>query len=242
MMSEDELLYASRIIYPKKLRAREVISRSNSGHVYKFTSAKLGRLVHAESGNEYNWMHVLEADPSVIFYQEQPFEIQYINEDQKVRKRFPDFLVFRIDGSATVEEVKDADKANDPEFKKLFEIEKMIVRHHGYEFALRTKSEIESGSRLKNAIELKKHLKIAVQEEKKNDVLNALRLGERSEAALLNMVLGLTKTELMSLAAHGYLNFDLEQPLTPSTIFSSSKTIPAAIERQFKSLTRRILS
>jgi hypothetical protein len=126
-------LIFSRIIFPEKgmVRSRKVISRSNHGHVYKFSSIKCGRILHLESGNEYNLANIYEFDHTVIYFQEQPFKLEYSDEDE-IKTCFPDFLVFRDDGSMTVEEVKNETEVNKSENEQKFKLEKNALDQHGY--------------------------------------------------------------------------------------------------------------
>lgn len=73
-------------------RARKVVSRSNYRPTGKYPSWKMQRHVHWESHNELNAFRLLDANPLVLRFHEQPFEILYEIEGEQHR-HFPDVLV-----------------------------------------------------------------------------------------------------------------------------------------------------
>ena len=124
-------------------RARKVVRRSNHGHVFKFASKKCRRIIELESVLEYDRAILLEMDPDVLAFQEQPFRIDYADQG-KIHKIFPDFLVERRNGLLTVEEVKPEAKASLPEFSRRFSIERVLVAKRGYSFSVLTENEIRT--------------------------------------------------------------------------------------------------
>ena len=80
-----------------QVRARKVVSRSNSRPTGKYPSWKMQRQVHWESHNELNAFRLLDANPLVLRFHEQPFEILY-EIDGEQHRHFPDVLVETRDG------------------------------------------------------------------------------------------------------------------------------------------------
>lgn len=231
----------SRIIPPDKnrIRARNVISRSNHGHPYKFPSIKCGRTLHLESGIERDRVTILEFDPSVILFQEQPFKLEYADYDGEIKAKFPDLLVYRDDGSVTVEEIKLQSEVAKPEIKRLFEYEKAAVEQHGYRFEVLTDEEIRSGLLLKNSIMLKPYRRSVVSAVLRASVLAALRECELSSQELINEVYGLTYELVLSLMAQGFISTDLSLPLTNISRYIASKRQSQLSLQQIRALERK---
>lgn len=230
----------SRIIPPDKdqVRARKVIFQSNHGHVFKFPSIKCGRLLHLEYGLERDRATILEFDPSVIFFQEQPFTLEYA-DDGDIRSKYPDFLVYYDDGSVVVEEVKPASEASDPEIKRTFELEKKALAHHGYGFAVVTELEIRSGLLLSNSKKLKPYRRTAVSAVLRENVLAALRACEMTGRDLIRQVYGLTHDLLLSLLSQSLISTDLSLPLTLESQYSAPKRQSQLSHQQLRTFERK---
>src|SRR5882757_3729479 len=77
---------------PGQMRSRKVVSRSNARSTGKYPSWKMGRMMHWESANELNAFRLLDCDPNVTSYCEQPCQIRYtLNGVERVH--YPDILV-----------------------------------------------------------------------------------------------------------------------------------------------------
>lgn len=240
----DNSTVSSQIVFPDKdqLRSRKVIFNSNFKHVSKFQSVKCGvRTVHAESVNEYNFMMILEFDHTVVYFQEQPFKLYYVDDEGKVRFCFPDFLVYYDDGMMKVVEVKEASEANKPEIERKFELEGLALRSHGYEFDVVTKEEIERGLRLENSRNLKHHLRSPINPILRDRVLNALGSIDMSGYELCRQIYGLADDDLLRMLAHGYISTDLSKPMSPASIYSAIKRRPIFYEQQLRALERRCI-
>lgn len=99
-------------------RARRIITRSPTRTVGRFPSLKAGRSIHWESQLERDFVYLLEFDPAVLDYREQPETIR-LTIDGKPRRYTPDFLV-RTASLMVVYEVKPTDKAAHPDMVALF--------------------------------------------------------------------------------------------------------------------------
>lgn len=75
-----------------KTRARKVVTRSRARATGKFPSRKMNRMLQWESINELNAFRLLEVDPHVSSFEEQPCEIRFVmNGEQYLH--YPDILV-----------------------------------------------------------------------------------------------------------------------------------------------------
>lgn len=114
----------------------------------KRPSVKNGRMVQWESFLERDYYILLEYDPDVIKYQEQPFTINYIH-DRKTRRYTPDVFVTRTNKNQVVE-VKPESELTDPEVQIKLEAGHQYCLENGYEFRIVTEKDIRSGAILEN--------------------------------------------------------------------------------------------
>ena len=68
------------IVFPEpgQLRSRKVVSRSSARPKGKYPSWKVRRMVQWESENELNAFRLLDCDPDVTCFNEQPCEVKYV--------------------------------------------------------------------------------------------------------------------------------------------------------------------
>lgn len=221
-----------------KPRSRTVVKRTNHGHVYKFASQKCARIVQLESSLEYDLAIILEADPSVILFYEQPFELQIMLDD-KIRTVYPDMMVFQDDGSTQVIEVKPSEKASQPKTRKKFELEHQALVSMGYQFMVLTENYIRNGFRLPNSRKLLPFRRIPVGTLLKETVWSALKWRPMSAKEMLQQINGLTFELLFALVSHGVISTDLSVELTPQSLFSPVKRHSQLTEQQKKIWQRR---
>ena len=77
---------------PGQVRSRKVVSRSNARSHGEIPQLKIGRMIHWESINELNAFRLLDCDPNVTSYSEQPCQIVYVWGGVE-RVHYPDILV-----------------------------------------------------------------------------------------------------------------------------------------------------
>ena len=85
---------------PGQMRSRKVVSRSNARSTGKYPSWKMGRMIHWESINELNAFRLLDCDPNVTSYSEQPCQIAYVLDGVE-RIHYPDILVTTTAGNSS---------------------------------------------------------------------------------------------------------------------------------------------
>lgn len=99
-LSDQSLKEATVAIYQPldgEYRSRKVVTRFRARPTGKFPSWKMGRMIQWESVNELNAYRLLDADPNVLRYFEQPCVVKYrINGE--IRKHYPDCFVVRPEG------------------------------------------------------------------------------------------------------------------------------------------------
>lgn len=122
------------ITFPEagKTRARKVVTRSRARATGKFPSRKMNRMLQWESINELNAFRLLEVDPDVHFFQEQPCEIRFMmNGEQYVH--YPDILV-KTPHRKAFWEIKPAFEARRPETATRTRLLSAALPNLGYEY------------------------------------------------------------------------------------------------------------
>src|SRR5208282_1773043 len=89
---------------PEQVRSRRVVTRSRFRPTGKYPSWKMQRMLQWESINELNAFRLLDCDPRVKAFTEQPCEIVYF-DGIETRHHYPDIFV-AIDSDQELWEVK----------------------------------------------------------------------------------------------------------------------------------------
>lgn len=136
---------------PGKLRSRKVVTRSRARSTGKYPSWKMGRMMQWESTPELNAFRLLDSDPAVIRFTEQPCEITYL-QDGGVRTHFPDILV-EYEDRKELWEVKLESEALKPEVAARTALLGGL-NTWGYTYKVAIAGELASQPRLKNVMRL----------------------------------------------------------------------------------------
>lgn len=130
------------------MRAREITNKGFLKRIGKFPSIKLGRQVWYESPLERDFIHLLELDTTVTFYEEQPLKIHY-TVNGRSRYYTPDFLVIRPPIKQIVE-VKPEGKILSEKNQQIFRVASQACYREGCEFVVATDTKIRVQPRLDN--------------------------------------------------------------------------------------------
>ncbi len=124
---------------------------SLSGTVF---SQKNSRNSAYESSLEADFIHLLEWDLKIKYYEEQPYKIEFLDSTGKLRAYIPDFLVKFHENARTnqpflkpiIYEVKYSKdlEANKSILKPKFEAAKAFCREEGFDFKVITEREIRT--------------------------------------------------------------------------------------------------
>jgi hypothetical protein len=133
---------------PDKPRARKVVTRSRARATGKFPSRKMNRMLQWESINELNAFRLLEVNPEVEYFQEQPCEIHYImNEEPCVH--YPDILV-KTQRHKEFWEIKPAFEAKQPTTAARTKLLSAALPDHGYQYRVVLGEDLARKPRLYN--------------------------------------------------------------------------------------------
>jgi len=108
----------------------------------RFESGKCKRTVELDSRLGYAHAMNLEKETDVSDYRERPFRIEYMGDDEIIKSFTPDFVVYRRNGSKTVEEVITARKLGLPMTAQRLAIVKATLAKFGYKFSIITEENI----------------------------------------------------------------------------------------------------
>lgn len=214
------------IVFPDKStdRARHVVSRSSRRPTGKIPSWKMGRMIHWESPIERNAVKLLDADPAVIQFCEQPCEITYLLDGGK-HSFFPDLLVCYRESKEFWEVVKSAEAISSENANRI-ELFRATLPKFGYGYRLVVAEEIESGHRLANSEVLLRYGRKPVpliERERIRRII--LRAGGISWQSVLDGHVGPSGREyICRLLLEGVLHIEISRPLTGHTVISLSST------------------
>lgn len=141
-----------RIDHPAdgQFRSRKVVTRSRARATGKYASWKVGRMVQWESRHELNAFRLLDCDPSVRRFSEQPCTIGF-QIDGVPRVHHPDILV-ELGTQKELWEVKTAEDASSPEIVERTTVLTRELPAWGYTYRLILAHDLAMQPRLTNAL------------------------------------------------------------------------------------------
>jgi len=204
---------------PGQVRSRKVVSRSNARSTGKYPSWKMGRMIHWESINELNAFRLLDCDPNVTSYSEQPCQIVYVLDGAE-RVHYPDILVTTTTGKQ-LWEVKHRSNASEPEVLARANFLSRTLPSWGYEYRTVFDEDLARQPRLNNANLLLSLGKRAITDCEWEDIRQTVTEEGSlvwSEASSGNY--GARGREVLSsLVLRGVLTIDMNSPISPATEF-----------------------
>jgi hypothetical protein len=208
---------------PGQMRSRKVVSRSNARSTGKYPSWKMGRMIHWESINELNAFRLLDCDPSVKSYCEQPCQIRYVLDGVE-RVHYPDILVTTTAGKQ-LWEVRVRSNASEPELLARANFLSHALPRWGYEYRTVFGEDLARQPRLNNANLLLRLGKRAVSDCEWEGVRRTL--SEQGGLVWSEAISGNYGTKgreiLLSLVLRGVLTIDMNSPISPATEFVAKK-------------------
>jgi len=209
------------ISFPKKgkFRSRTVVSRSRARSTGKYPSWKMGRMIQFESVNELNAYRLLDADPSVIEYHEQPLAINFV-QDETPHIHYPDTLV-KWKNYQELWEIKSPRYTEKQDYIQRTQLLESALKEFGYNYRMINADSFRRQPRLNNSITLLKfgrHPVCPLLEEKLRLIIEVE--GCICWGAILKGCMGKEGRQLVCrLFLEGRLHFDIEKKLAPKTEF-----------------------
>ncbi len=198
-----------------RLRARSVVSRSRTRPTGKYPSWKMGRMLQWESPHELNAFRLLDCDPQVLIFREQPAEVTY-EIDGAQRKHFPDIYVSYADRDEFWE-VKADPESIDSETAARTKLLTDALRQRGYRYRLIFGNDLASQPRLENSLLLLRFGRDDVSPVERENVRQAFHR-PRTWGDIAYGTFGPRGRQAISrLTLEGQISVSLDQPLTPDT-------------------------
>jgi hypothetical protein len=180
-------------------------------------------MMHWESSNELNAFRLLDCDPNVTSYSEQPCQIAYIMDGVE-RIHYPDILITTA-GTKQLWEVKPRSKALEPEGIARTALLSQALPRWGYAYRMMFAEDLAREPHLSNANLLLSLGKRAVSDCEWEDVRRTMAEQDSlvwSEACAGNY--GPKGREILcSLVLRGVLTIDMNAPISPTTEFVARK-------------------
>ena len=203
-----------------KIRSRKVVKRSNARNSGKYPSWKMQRMMQWESIHEGNAMRILDANPSVISFNEQPCEIIYILNGEE-RRHYPDLLVIEADHKE-LWEVKTAKDAAQPDIAERTAFLTEALPFYGYSYRVVIAESLASQPQLNNIKRLNKLGRQAltfIQQETLRRLFNEQPV---MDWGVFENQSPVTLRQISRLILEGKLSVDLTQPIHAATQIRSN--------------------
>ncbi len=210
------------LLYPEdgEIRSRTVVSRSRARSTGKYPSWKMSRMIQCESIPELNVARLLDADPEIAAFSEQPLTICY-SLGSTSHRHYPDFKVEWKSGAKELWEVKPAANANLPDVVERTRYLQDMLPDTGFTYRMVIAEEVSSGPYLENARTLLRYGRTPVSEVRREQIRRLLLsvpvitwgsvkrgdIGERG------------RNILARLALEGAITFDRSVRITDDTQF-----------------------
>lgn len=221
------------LVYPRdgRLRARKVVSRSKARGTGKYPSWKMQRMLQWESPHELNAFRLLDADPNVTAFREQPVTVSYVQDGEK-RTHYPDIEVV-YSGHKQLWEVKSARDAEEPDVMHRTRLMEAALPHFGYTYRVVVAETLTANCRLANAIELLRRGRADVSPLERE---HARRIFEKRDISWREINTGLLgpkgKALVCRLVLEGVLSIDTDKPIRCDSLVSlAAKYAEAAAHR-----------
>ncbi len=212
---------------------RKIPLKHSSLSGYK-NSVKSNKGVAYESSLEADFIEILEWDHTIKYYEEQPVCIEYLDENEKVRRYTPDFFVIfhTIQNSSKpihipiIYEVKYSDEliSKKEELEPKFKAARAYCKNEGYEFKVISEREIRT-DHLANIKFLRRYKKMEIHMPMMDYLKDQLSKFDTCTPEML--IASCSQVEekramllhvLWVLVANGIIHTDLTKKLTMSSI------------------------
>jgi hypothetical protein len=128
------------------------VSNRGGNTIGRYPSLKLGRMVRYESLIERDLIYVLDFDPAISWFEEQPLTLKYRTAGQ-TRRYTPDFQVCQA-GQMRLVECKPQTRVARPENQRKFAVARAWCEAQGWRFEVITEVQLAASQRVQNIIRL----------------------------------------------------------------------------------------
>ena len=216
------------IIYPEdgKLRSRKIVSRSNSRPTGKYPSWKMGRMIQWESPDTLNAYRLLDANPAVISFFEQPLVIRYVLNGE-THLHYPNTLV-NLSKTHELWDIKSATEAGTPEVSTRTRFLQEALPKKGFSYHMVIGEDLARDPRLSTILTLLKYGRHPIGFVEREHVRKILTVagGITWNSAIAGDLGARGRFILSRLALEGVLILDIESRLDSETLFTLTQPGP----------------
>jgi hypothetical protein len=197
---------------------RRVVTRSSARGTGKYPSWKMKRMLQWKSPDELNVLRLLDADPAVIAFKEQPARITYVVEGEE-RRHYPNVLV-EWSGAQELWEIQPREEAVAEEVAVRTALMDSALPAYGYGYRLVFADEIAAPPALDNALLLLRFGRAPLSAAEKERIRRFMEVsGSVTWGAVLAGTLGSRgRAQVSRLVLEGTLTFDKTRPLTAASV------------------------
>lgn len=200
--------------------SRKIISRSNTKPTGRYPSIRLQRMVLWDSPHELNAYRLLDSDPAILEFAEQPCIIHY-RLNGKCHRHYPDTLVKTAAGDA-LWEIKTASDASRPDVAERTHLMTTHLPAFGFQYQVVLAEDLSRQPRLRNVQFLLRHGREELSFEEQEYARQLFTTVDRMkwQAVLCQNYKPFTLKHMCRLILEGQLLVDINQAFSPSTIIS----------------------
>jgi hypothetical protein len=201
------------------------VSNRGGNAIGRFPSTKMGRMIAFESLLERDFIYLLDYDPAVEWFEEQPLSIEYEYETKLLRYT-PDFHLLER-GQHVLVECKPERFVESEENRRKFAVARKWCEVRGWEFRLVTDQQVRSGYRLQNVKLLAQYARQKVDVAMRSQIQAFLRAAQTpvcvhdlAQAIPAIPSSGVT-VSIFCLAYHHEIDLSLDEaPISETTLIS----------------------
>lgn len=175
------------------------------------------RMIQWESPHELNAYRLLDCDPAVVSFEEQPLEIRY-ELNGEAHRHYPDVLVQRHSGNELWEVKTQADAVR-PEVVERAALMTAELPRFGFRYRMMLAEDLGGQPMLVNALLILQYGRLAISIQERQLVLRFIN--DYREIRWGDMHAGLLGTRgrmcVCRLLLEGILDLDISQPINPET-------------------------
>jgi hypothetical protein len=195
------------------------VSNHGGNAIGRFPSTKMGRMIAFESLLERDFIYLLDYDPVVDWFEEQPLSIEYQQEEQLLHYT-PDFHLLEDDRHVLVE-CKPERFVDTDENRRKLAVGQAWCEKQGWEFRLVTDQQVRRGNRLQNIKLLSQYARQKVDSAVRNRIQTFL-LATQTPVSLHELVQAIAPmASIFCLAYHHEIELAIDEaPISGTTLVS----------------------
>jgi hypothetical protein len=201
------------------------VSNRGGNAIGSFPSTKMGRMIAFESLLERDFIYLLDYDPDVEWFEEQPLRIEY-EHDAKVRHYTPDFHLIEHEQHMLVECKPERFVGTEENCRK-FAVARGWCEEQGWKFRIVTEQQVRGSFRLQNVKLLTRYARQKVDVRIRSQI-HAFLQATPMPVSIHNLAKVISQADssivaanIFSLAYHHEIIFSLDEaPISETTIVS----------------------